>query len=167
LFKVRNSASEKSTLSLLTVRRVTVISPRCTIVTLPSGVSSGQTIHVQAPDGQVNAIVIPAGFGPGSTFTVEFAPEGETSPQCKTNAVPPSSGQTQNTSTGDDGFATSFGNPNSRPPPTTVATAVPASEPEISLSGYGQNNEADIDLGAYPTTSATPVYSSAPQYPSK
>jgi hypothetical protein len=28
-------------------------------------VSEGQTIHVQAPDGQLNAIVIPLGFGPG------------------------------------------------------------------------------------------------------
>jgi hypothetical protein len=34
-------------------------------VTLPDGVSEGQTIHVQAPDGQLNAIVIPPGFGPG------------------------------------------------------------------------------------------------------
>lgn len=38
------------------------------------GVEAGQTIHVAAPDGRLNAIVIPPGFGPGSTFTVEFAP---------------------------------------------------------------------------------------------
>jgi hypothetical protein len=44
-------------------------------VTLPDGVVAGQTIHVQAPDGRLNAIVIPPGFGPGSTFTVEFAPD--------------------------------------------------------------------------------------------
>ena len=44
-------------------------------VTLPDGVVAGQTIHVQAPDGRVNAIVVPPGFGPGSTFTVEFAPD--------------------------------------------------------------------------------------------
>jgi len=36
---------------------------------------AGQTIHVQSPDGRTNAIVIPPGFGPGSTFTVEFAPD--------------------------------------------------------------------------------------------
>jgi hypothetical protein len=42
---------------------------------LPDGVVAGQTIHVQAPDGRLNAIVIPPGFGPGSTFTVEFAPD--------------------------------------------------------------------------------------------
>ena len=45
------------------------------LVTLPDGVTAGQTIHVQAPDGRLNAIVVPPGFGPGSTFTVEFAPE--------------------------------------------------------------------------------------------
>lgn len=43
------------------------------IVTLPPGVSSGDVIHVKAPDGRLNAIVIPEGVGPGSTFTVEFA----------------------------------------------------------------------------------------------
>jgi hypothetical protein len=43
----------------------------CT-VTLPEGVSPGDTIHVQAPDGRLNAIVIPPGMYPGSTFTVQF-----------------------------------------------------------------------------------------------
>ena len=42
-------------------------------MTLPDGVYGGQTIHVQAPDGKVNEIIVPDGFGPGSTFTVEFA----------------------------------------------------------------------------------------------
>jgi len=44
-------------------------------VTLPQGVESGQTIRVKAPDGRLNEIIIPPGFGPGMTFTVEFAPE--------------------------------------------------------------------------------------------
>ena len=42
-------------------------------VVLPDGVTAGQTIHVQAPDGRLNAVVVPAGFGPGDKFTVEFA----------------------------------------------------------------------------------------------
>lgn len=42
-------------------------------VTLPPGVSSGDVIHVKAPDGRLNAIVVPEGMSPGSTFTVEFA----------------------------------------------------------------------------------------------
>jgi hypothetical protein len=42
-------------------------------VTLPPGVYAGQTIQVAAPDGRLNEIVIPDGFGPGMTFTVEFA----------------------------------------------------------------------------------------------
>jgi hypothetical protein len=41
-------------------------------VTLPSGVYGGQTIQVAAPDGRRNEIVVPDGFGPGMTFTVEF-----------------------------------------------------------------------------------------------
>ncbi|KAL7475670.1 hypothetical protein ACHAW6_001580 [Cyclotella cf. meneghiniana] len=42
-------------------------------VTLPPGVHPGDVIHVQAPDGRLNAIIVPEGMGPGSTFTVEFA----------------------------------------------------------------------------------------------
>jgi hypothetical protein len=42
-------------------------------VTLPPGVHAGQTIRVAAPDGRQNEIVVPDGFGPGMSFTVEFA----------------------------------------------------------------------------------------------
>ncbi len=35
--------------------------------------NAGDVIHVKAPDGRMNAIVVPEGMGPGSTFTVEFA----------------------------------------------------------------------------------------------
>lgn len=42
-------------------------------VTLPIGVTSGDIIHVRAPDGRLNAITVPPGMGPGSTFTVEFS----------------------------------------------------------------------------------------------
>lgn len=44
-------------------------------VTLPPNVHAGDVIHVHAPDGRLNAVVVPEGMGPGSTFTVEFAPE--------------------------------------------------------------------------------------------
>jgi hypothetical protein len=119
------------------------------LVTLPAGVEPGQTIHVQAPDGQVNAIVIPDGFGPGSTFTVEFAPQAaapvtavpvvEDSSYTKTNndyhqPPPPVA---PNTAAGDDGFASGFNNPNWRPP-TATANALP-------YSGSGN----------YPSTTAT------------
>lgn len=43
-------------------------------VTLPTGVSAGDIIHVRAPDGRLNEIIVPDGMGPGSTFTVEFDP---------------------------------------------------------------------------------------------
>jgi hypothetical protein len=42
-------------------------------VTLPPGVNAGDIIHVRAPDGRLNAITVPPGMGPGSTFTVEFS----------------------------------------------------------------------------------------------
>jgi hypothetical protein len=117
-------------------------------VTLPSGVEAGQTIHVQAPDGRLNAIVIPPGFGPGSTFTVEFAPE-DVPPPPKPEI--PDSG---------DGFAAGFHNPNWRPDAT--ATAVPANEPEVVVHA----TEQDAD-GSYPTTTYQPLYTPTPAYPSK
>jgi hypothetical protein len=39
-------------------------------VTLPNGVTAGETIHVQAPDGIINVIVVPPGFGPGYILVV-------------------------------------------------------------------------------------------------
>jgi hypothetical protein len=125
-------------------------------VTLPDGVETGQTIHVQAPGGRLNAIVIPPGFGPGSTFTVEFAPEEAAPPTPKSHYNTPSAPAVavSNSVGANDGFAAGFNNPNYVPP---AATAV--------ASSY--NQEPDVDLYSYPTTSATPVYPSAPQYPSK
>lgn len=144
-------------------------------VTLPAGVEAGQTIHVQAPDGRLNAIVIPPGFGPGSTFTVEFASDEPAHvPSTKTSTPTPSvyatpTAQVQAASTSsaavDDGFAAGFNNPN-YVPPTATATAVSYNEPEVNVNPY-YNHETDPDSSSYPTTSATPVYSSTPQYPSK
>ena len=43
------------------------------VVTIPEGVKAGQAIHVQAPDGRLNEVIVPDGFGPGDVFTVEFS----------------------------------------------------------------------------------------------
>lgn len=126
-------------------------------MTLPEGVTEGQTIHVQAPNGKINAIVVPPGFGPGSTFTVEFAPdEKPATPSLQTaplqptkqpqetnyhNIVPPSSSVSQSNNQGDDGFASGFNNPNHRPATTAQATT----------------NFSDDYYSQYPTTHATPV----------
>jgi len=56
-------------------------------VTLPPGVNSGDIIHVKAPDGRMNAISVPAGMGPGSTFTVEFSDD-TTFPQKEEDLTP-------------------------------------------------------------------------------
>jgi len=138
-------------------------------VTLPQNVHAGQTIHVQAPDGRLNEIVVPQGFGPGSTFTVEFMDEKPsyndayadassskpTKPESAYNynneyatATPAAATATATTGGGDDGFATGFNNPNFTPT-ATVGTADP-----------------EINYNAYPAASdAKPVYSSAPSYP--
>jgi len=128
-------------------------------VTLPAGVTSGQKIQVQAPDGRLNEIIIPQGFGPGSTFTVEFA-DADTSPASSTMAAskqesyglaptraaaagpPPPQGAHD-----DDGFATGFNNPGFVPQATPT-------------SNVGAN-----DYSYYPTaTDAKPVYSEQNTY---
>jgi len=120
-------------------------------VTLPEGVSSGQKIQVAAPDGRLNEIIIPQGFGPGSTFTVEFA--SDTPPPVSMASNKTSYGSTPTTATPsqpvpppsldnniDDGFATGFHSPGFVP----QATATPAN-----------------DYSSYPTAiDAKPVYSS-------
>jgi hypothetical protein len=106
----------------------------------------------------VNEILIPDGFGPGSTFTVEFSEEAPTktttsytTPQTSYPTAPavPQNNYNNNTH-GDDGFATGFNNPSFTPTTAPTATA-----------GY----DAEIDLNAYPTASdVKPVYGSAPTY---
>lgn len=57
-------------------------------VTLPDGVQSGDIIHVRAPDGRMNAISVPEGMGPGSTFTVEFATDASYPPPKEEDLTP-------------------------------------------------------------------------------
>lgn len=130
------------------------------LVTLPDGVTEGQTIHVQAPNGKINAIVVPPGFGPGSTFTVEFAPDEKPATQQQPptplptkqeetnyhNVVPPSSSVNHSNNHGDDGFASGFNNPHYRPPAQTAAPTAQAT-----------TNFSDEYYSQYPTTHATPV----------
>jgi hypothetical protein len=152
-------------------------------VTLPGGVHAGQVIHVQAPDGRINEIVVPDGFGPGSTFTVEFAKDGDENKKqtyegggaSYSNAsssssyvpqkiekpslssyptAPAATTPNDDDPSYDDGFATGFNNPNFVP--STAPTAATAT------ASYGAS---DIDFGSYPTASdVKPVYNTAPNY---
>ena len=126
-------------------------------VTLPEGVSPGDTIHVQAPDGRLNAIIVPDGMYPGSTFTVEFA----SAPEPTKSSVPVATPAGASSSTNDDfvsgfnrppgprrpqngyddGFATGFNNPN----------ATVQAEPDVNADA------------SYPTAPAySPSYTSKP-----
>ena len=133
----------------------------------------GQTIHVQAPDGKINEIIVPDGFGPGSTFTVEFAddqndkfkpqytPYTSSSATATATATPASSTSTSNYPTADtrhvgqdrenydDGFASGFQNPNFVPGPVSSTSYASAS--------IGNNNSSS---NMYPmaTSDAKPVY---------
>jgi hypothetical protein len=138
-------------------------------VTLPEGVHAGQKIHVQAPSGALNEIVVPEGFGPGSTFTVEFAdtpsnnyPTTYLTPQQQqpyssssnypTAAASPMRNDNTATPDYDDGFATGFGNPDSVPGSRVVVAPAFASV-------YGTNNN-NYDNYAMAQSDAKPVYSS-------
>ena len=94
-------------------------------VTLPPGVVAGQEIHVQAPDGKINAIIVPAGFGPGSKFTVEFAPD----------AVAPPSASTDNSMK----YNSNNSNYQYAPPPTSSTSTQPP-PPTVSAQLYDSNN---------------------------
>uniref|UniRef100_A0A7S4A9U4 Uncharacterized protein n=1 Tax=Pseudo-nitzschia australis TaxID=44445 RepID=A0A7S4A9U4_9STRA len=143
----------------------TATPPEYIQVTLPQGVHAGQTIRVAAPDGRLNEITIPQGFGPGSTFTVEFAPPGAQPPQqskqdsygygsaaptataAPAQAIPPPQ---QNDY--DDGFATGFNNPN------FVQQATPASS--VGADDYSSYPSATDAQPIYAETSE-PVYSAS------
>ena len=129
----------------------TAAKPQFIQVTLPAGVSSGQTIQVQAPDGRLNEIIIPPGFGPGSTFTVEFADADLDVPPTTTTAskqsyMSPATAAAPQRPGNDDGFSNGFNNPG------FVAQATPA-------TNVGAN-----DYSSYPTaTDAQPIYAETAQ----
>jgi len=154
-------------------------------VVLPANVESGQKIHVRAPDGRINEIIVPSGFGPGSVFTVEFAPASQapTNPSyesnnssMQSNKIPeaqaaamnntrPTSGNyssapqygasNTNKTSGDDGFASGFNNPSWQPPPQ-----------QPTVYANTMSVEPEVDLSSYPTSQAVPVsnYSDPPKY---
>jgi hypothetical protein len=115
-------------------------------------VVAGQTIHVQAPDGRLNAIVIPPGFGPGSTFTVEFAPDEaavEATPAAAAapyNPYAPSSAPAAPMAVATTGYE-------QQQPPYTVAPN--QSRPDDGFaSGFGGRNSGPVATPVYPSASA-------------
>lgn len=140
-------------------------------VTLPNNVHGGDKIHVRAPDGRLNEIIVPQGFGPGSTFTVEFAdapppktdtlyhaPVAQATPATSpmpytpytpytapvahaTPAAVPYGNHQNHSGQNDDGFATGFNNPHFVP----------------TAQAQAHGGDAEIDLSSYPTTTAKPV----------
>lgn len=139
-------------------------------VTVPAGVSPGQTIRVQTPNGQTHDIAVPSQQYSGSSFTVEFSAGNydnnmTTTP---TTVLPPSNNPaytstatstysnyntTSNYNTNyatnnraDDGFASGNNNPNYTPPPQATAAVLP----DIP-------DEPDIRLQSFPTAQAVPV----------
>ena len=57
-------------------------------MTVPQGVSPGQTIQVAAPDGQLISAVVPAGMGPGSSFTMQYPSSMAVVPDATTHVTP-------------------------------------------------------------------------------
>ena len=100
--------------------------------------------------------MVPPGFGPGSQFTVDFAPSEVAPPTAVPidskmsgyggSAAAPSPAPAH----ADDGFASGFNNPGWTPPPATAPTA--------SAQAYPVGSEPEIQVSA----TATPVYSSKP-----
>lgn len=127
--------------------------PQYIQVTLPSGVYGGQTIQVQAPDGRLNEIVVPSGFGPGSSFTVEFADETTATTASHNNNT------TNQSSYGTSSYGTTSASSATAAPTTAMARPVP---PPQSSGNDGDDGFA-TGFGSYPTaTDARPVYSANP-----
>jgi hypothetical protein len=142
-------------------------------------VYAGQKIHVQAPSGALNEIVVPEGFGPGSTFTVEFAdtpsndypttyptpPKQQLQQPCTSLSNYPTAAASpirndinhNNTATpdNDDGFATGFRNPDFVPGSRVVTAPAFASV-------YGNDSNSDTyNSYTMAQSDAKPLYSSA------
>lgn len=116
------------------------------VVTVPHGVSSGQTIRVDGPDGRTVEAVVPPGMQPGSVFMVEMPPR----------PVSPA--------------PSSYGNVHPLPPPTSASVvAEPAfahavqlqSAPESSMSGVNAPVATAAPVTATPVTPVPNHYGTA------
>ena len=107
---------------------------------------------MQAPDGRLNAVIVPDGFGPGDVFTVEFA--------TTTTATADTTKINVNPNKYDTGS-------NVQPATSTTTTTTSNAEPEVYLAAsqevpdYDGNNSSNN----YSSAMATPVYSPPPEYP--
>lgn len=127
-------------------------------VTLPEGVNPGDTIHVQSPDGRLNAIVVPEGMYAGSTFTVEFASAPKPPPTAVPVAAPAAS---SNGAPPNYDFASGFNAPPTSGRPTS------SGQDDGFVSGFNSRAvqaEPDVNANAsYPTAPAyNPSYTSKP-----
>jgi len=144
-------------------------------------VYGGDRIHVQAPDGRLNEIIVPSGFGPGSTFTVEFADnpppkKDDTAPYMAYAYAAPASHATTPTTTAPAYAPSSYSNNNNNNSNNYATSSAaptrptdyddgfasgfnnPNFVPTVSVQAHGGRDE-DIDLSAYPSASyAKPVY---------
>jgi len=106
-------------------------------VTLPEGVSPGDTIHVQAPDGRLNAIIVPDGMYPGSTFTVEFAG----APEPPKPSFPVATPAAASSSAANDDFVSGFNSPPGRTSRTGPDDNVNASYPTAPAYNPSYNSK--------------------------
>mmetsp|Transcript_14337 Transcript_14337/g.20626 ORF Transcript_14337/g.20626 Transcript_14337/m.20626 type:complete len:228 (+) Transcript_14337:213-896(+) len=140
-------------------------------VTLPSGVSPGDTIHVQSPDGRTNAVVVPDGMGPGSKFTVQFEDE-----ERPLQAMPVHTASGNNPTTScyvpETTTTTTSANTTTTPAytPFTNATTVieepttaSVTTPYVTAQTVGQDDFVS-GFGQTTTTTAS-AYPAPPQYP--
>jgi hypothetical protein len=107
-----------------------------TLVTVPQGVNPGDTIHVQAPDGRLNAVVVPPGMVSGSTFTVQFAA-----------SLPP-------TQVGTTASSNSMMMMMPTPPTKYENPPVAFSAPITNSSGWNDNGHTGVASPHYATSSA-------------
>lgn len=121
-------------------------------VTLPEGVNPGDTIHVQSPDGRLNAIVVPDNMYAGSTFTVEFAGAPKPPPTAVPVAAPAAA---SNGGTADD-FVSGFNAPPNR--------SRPASSGPNDGFASGFNNPNGTTVQAEPDVNVSATYPTAPAY---
>ena len=129
-------------------------------VTLPDGVYAGQKIQVAAPDGRLNEIIIPTGFGPGSTFTVEFA---DGPPPSKAEEGPSSSSSSSytptytpyvtNNNSNNNNNRNNTNNYSTAPPATAQATATTTGPSQDDGFASGFNNPNHVPHAG----NATPV----------
>jgi len=123
------------------------------LVILPPNVYSGDTLHVQTPNGQIQSVTVPLGISPGGRFMVRIASEVSTTTALPTPVIATNGSYIGNTS------STISTNPSAQ---TAINSTTNQFQPNIHVPSY--TNSATTNSNPQPQVYTSGMTNTAQVY---